>query len=160
VTKFYVKSRIPVLWFCLCVRTSSGNIAYIFFFELQVFVVAVLAIFPLVPRNLSQRAFRLSLMGTACSSLFSLYSLYGVFLFLFHCACNFSLHTWFVIFLQVQLTNLMLLQKPRAWNAQALQVYFQSIVATKDFIYFIYCLIFVASNLCLKCENCLVKFFL
>ncbi|KAE8022138.1 hypothetical protein FH972_007968 [Carpinus fangiana] len=82
-----------------------------------VFVVAVLAIFPLVPRNLSQRAFRLSLMGTACSSLYSLYSLYG---------------------------------KPRAWNAQALQVYFQSIIATKDFIYFIYCLIFVASNLCLK----------
>ncbi|XP_062152039.1 uncharacterized protein LOC133860449 [Alnus glutinosa] len=85
---------------------------------IQVFVVAVLAIFPLVPRNLSQRAFRLSLMGTACSSLFSLYSLYG---------------------------------KPRAWNAHALQVYFQSIaVKTKDFIYFIYCLIFVASNLCLK----------
>ncbi|KAG6618007.1 hypothetical protein I3842_04G003800 [Carya illinoinensis] len=82
-----------------------------------VFVVAVLAIFPLVPRNLSQRAYRLSFMGTACSSLYSVYSLYG---------------------------------KPRAWNLQALQVYFQSIIATKDFIYFIYCLTFVTSNLCLK----------
>ncbi|XP_048328368.1 uncharacterized protein LOC107416473 isoform X2 [Ziziphus jujuba] len=40
--------------------------------------------------------------------------------------------------------------KPRAWNLQALQVYFQSILATKDFIYFIYCLSFVTSHLCLK----------
>ncbi|XP_054785695.1 uncharacterized protein LOC129292174 [Prosopis cineraria] len=82
-----------------------------------VFVVAVLAVFPLVPRNVSQRAYRLSFMGTACSSLYSLYSLYG---------------------------------KPRAWNFQALQVYFQSIIATKDFIYFIYCLTFVTSHLWLK----------
>lgn len=82
-----------------------------------VFVVAMLAIFPLVPSNLSNRAYRLSFMGTACSSIYSLYSLYG---------------------------------KPRAWNIQALQVYFQSIIATKDFIYFIYCLSFVTSHLCLK----------
>uniref|UniRef100_A0A7N2KWF1 Transmembrane protein n=2 Tax=Quercus lobata TaxID=97700 RepID=A0A7N2KWF1_QUELO len=82
-----------------------------------VFVVAVLAIFPLVPRNLSQRAYRLSFMGTACSSLYSLYSLYG---------------------------------QPRGWNLQALQSYFQTIIVTKDFIYFIYCLTFVTSNLCLK----------
>ncbi|CAI9763336.1 unnamed protein product [Fraxinus pennsylvanica] len=79
--------------------------------------VAVLAIFPLVPKNLSNRAFRLSFMGTACSSLYSLYSLYG---------------------------------KPRAWNLQALQVWFQSVAVTKDFIYSIYCLTFVTSNLCLK----------
>ncbi|XVF20507.1 hypothetical protein REPUB_Repub12eG0006500 [Reevesia pubescens] len=82
-----------------------------------VFIVAVLAIFPLVPRSLSNRAYRLSFMGTACSSLYSLYALYG---------------------------------RPRAWNLQAVQVYFQSIIATKDFIYFIYCLTFVSSHLCLK----------
>ncbi|GAV71040.1 UPF0121 domain-containing protein [Cephalotus follicularis] len=82
-----------------------------------VLIVAVLAIFPLVPGSLSNRAYRLSFMGTACSSLYSLYSLYG---------------------------------RPRAWNLQALQVYFQSIIATKDFIYFIYCLCFVSSHLCLK----------
>ncbi|EOY04318.1 hypothetical protein QUC31_017322 [Theobroma cacao] len=82
-----------------------------------VFIVAVLAIFPLVPRSLSNRAYRLSFMGTACSSLYSLYALYG---------------------------------RPRAWNLQAVQVYFQSIIATKDFIYFIYCLTFVTSHLCLK----------
>ncbi|CAL5370792.1 hypothetical protein CsSME_00005341 [Camellia sinensis var. sinensis] len=82
-----------------------------------VFIVAVLAIIPLVPRNLSNRAYRLSFMGTACSSLFSLYSLYG---------------------------------KPRAWNLQAVQVWFQSVIATKDFVYFIYCLTFVTSNLYLK----------
>ncbi|CAA3026738.1 transmembrane 33 homolog [Olea europaea subsp. europaea] len=82
-----------------------------------VLVVAVLAIFPLVPKNLSNHAYRLSLMGTACSSLYSLYSIYG---------------------------------KPRAWNLQALQVWFQSVVVTKDFIYSIYCLTFVSSHLCLK----------
>ncbi|KAI3414542.1 uncharacterized protein J3R85_016180, partial [Psidium guajava] len=82
-----------------------------------VFVVAVLAIFPFVPQNLSNRAYRLSFMGTACSSMYSLYSLYG---------------------------------KPRAWNMQALQVYFQTIIMTKDFIYFIYCLTFVTSHLYLK----------
>ncbi|XP_010558544.1 PREDICTED: uncharacterized protein LOC104827150 isoform X2 [Tarenaya hassleriana] len=39
---------------------------------------------------------------------------------------------------------------PRAWNMQALQGYFQSIVGAKDFIYFIYCLTFVTSHLTLK----------
>lgn len=82
-----------------------------------VFVIAVLAVLPLVPKNLSSRAYRLSFMGTACSSLYSLYSLYG---------------------------------RPRAWNMQGMQVYFQSIVGAKDFIYFIYCLTFVTSHLCLK----------
>ncbi|CAA0828349.1 Unknown protein [Striga hermonthica] len=82
-----------------------------------VLVVAVFAIFPLVPTNLSNRAYRLSFFGTACSSLCSLYSLYG---------------------------------KPRAWNLPALQVWFQSVVVTKDFIYSIYCLSFLTSHLCLK----------
>ncbi|KFK37705.1 hypothetical protein AALP_AA3G018100 [Arabis alpina] len=40
--------------------------------------------------------------------------------------------------------------KPRAWNMQGLQVYLQSIVGAKDFIYFIYCLTFVTSHLSLK----------
>ncbi|KAK6129094.1 hypothetical protein DH2020_037167 [Rehmannia glutinosa] len=68
-------------------------------------------------KNLSNRAYRLSFLGTACSSLYSVYSLYG---------------------------------KPRAWNLQALQVWFQSVVVTKDFIYSVYCLSFVTSHLCLK----------
>ncbi|KAJ4960298.1 hypothetical protein NE237_020208 [Protea cynaroides] len=82
-----------------------------------VFIVALLAIFPLTPRNLSNKAFRLSFMGTACSSLYSLYSLYG---------------------------------KPRTWNLQGLQVWFQSVIAAKDFISFLYCLMFVTSHLHLK----------
>ncbi|KAK9924762.1 hypothetical protein M0R45_033114 [Rubus argutus] len=82
-----------------------------------VFLVAVLATFPLVPKHLSNRAYRLSFMGTASSSLYSLYSLYG---------------------------------KPREWNLQGLQVYFRSIVMSKDFIYLIYCFSFVSSHLCLK----------
>ncbi|KAF8059758.1 hypothetical protein N665_1224s0002 [Sinapis alba] len=40
--------------------------------------------------------------------------------------------------------------RPSAWNMQGLQVYFQSIVGAKDFIYFIYCLTFVTSHLCIK----------
>lgn len=82
-----------------------------------VLVVAVLAIFPLVPRHISNRAYRLSFLGTGCSSLYSLYLLYG---------------------------------KPRAWNLQAVQMWFQSVIATKDFISFIYCLTFVSSHMCLK----------
>ncbi|XP_073057855.1 uncharacterized protein [Primulina eburnea] len=82
-----------------------------------VFVVAVLAMSPIIPKNLSNRAYRLSFLGIACSSVSSLYSLYG---------------------------------KPRAWNLQALQVWFQSVVATKDFIYTVYCLIFASSHLRLK----------
>ncbi|KAL6587607.1 hypothetical protein OROMI_000585 [Orobanche minor] len=42
-----------------------------------VLVVASFAIFPLVPKSLSNRAYRLSFLGTAFSSLCSLYSLYG-----------------------------------------------------------------------------------
>ncbi|KAK5839212.1 hypothetical protein PVK06_007986 [Gossypium arboreum] len=87
------------------------------FFILQVFIVAVLAIFPLVPKSLSNRAYRLSFMGTACSSVYSLYALY---------------------------------RRPRAWTLQVVQVYFQLVIATKDFIYFIYCLTFVTSHICLK----------
>ncbi|KAL7612404.1 uncharacterized protein LOC111876677 [Lactuca sativa] len=82
-----------------------------------VIAVAVLAMLPFIPASLSNRAYRLSFMGTLCSSLYSLYSLYG---------------------------------KPRAWNLQAVQVWLQSVIATKDFIYFIYCLTFVSSNLQLK----------
>ncbi|KAI3889438.1 hypothetical protein MKX03_033892, partial [Papaver bracteatum] len=40
--------------------------------------------------------------------------------------------------------------KPRAWNLQAVQLWLQSLLATKDFIYFIYCLTFVSSNLNMK----------
>ncbi|KAI3855082.1 hypothetical protein MKX03_018476, partial [Papaver bracteatum] len=80
-------------------------------------IVAVLAIIPLTPKNISIRAYRLSLMGTTCSYLFSLYVVYG---------------------------------KPRAWNLQAVQLWLQSLLATKDFIYFIYCLTFVSSNLNMK----------
>lgn len=45
------------------------------------------------------------------------------------------------------------MQKPRAWNMQAVQVWFQSVIVTKDFIYSVYCLTFVSSHLCLKCQS-------
>ncbi|KAK6927987.1 TMEM33/Pom33 family [Dillenia turbinata] len=93
-----------------------------------VLIVAVLAIFPLLPKHLSHRGYRLSFMGTACSSLFSLYTLYGVTLLCPICHVS----------------------KPRAWNLQAVQTWFQSVIVTKDFIYFIYCLTFVTSHLYLR----------
>ncbi|XP_077244048.1 uncharacterized protein LOC143884396 isoform X2 [Tasmannia lanceolata] len=82
-----------------------------------VFIVALFAILPLLPKHLSNRAYRLSLLGTAGSSFYSLYTSYG---------------------------------KPLAWNLQAIQVWFQSVIATKDFIYFLYCLMFVTSQIHLK----------
>ncbi|WOL18412.1 hypothetical protein Cni_G27207 [Canna indica] len=42
-----------------------------------VLVVAMLGMLPVVARNLSNKAYRLSLLGTACSSVYSLYTLYG-----------------------------------------------------------------------------------
>jgi len=123
---------------------------------LQVLVVAFLAAVPIIPKHLSHRAYRLSFMGTTCSSLYSLYSQYGVsFCFWF---LQLTLSSWCYdssIF-NTLLCWLVWLQKPRAWNMQALQVYFQSIIASKDFIYFVYCLTFVTSHLCLKCEYSLV----
>jgi len=44
----------------------------------QVLVVAVLGVLPVVSRTLSNKAYRLSLLGTALSSFYSLYTLYGV----------------------------------------------------------------------------------
>ncbi|KAL2895925.1 RNA pyrophosphohydrolase [Bienertia sinuspersici] len=41
-------------------------------------------------------------------------------------------------------------QIPRAWNMQAAQMWLQSVLATKDFIYFIYSLMFVTTNVCLR----------
>lgn len=79
-----------------------------------VLVVALSGILPLVPRNISNKAFRLSLLGTALHSFYSLYTIYG---------------------------------KPSAWNLSTVQTWFQSIIATKDFIHFMYCLMLVSSRL-------------
>ncbi|KAJ6810303.1 uncharacterized protein M6B38_158785 [Iris pallida] len=78
-----------------------------------ILIVAVLGVLPLVSKNLSNKAYRLSLLGTALSSFYSLYTLYG---------------------------------KPRAWNLPAVQAWFQSVIATKDFIQLTYCLMLVSSQ--------------
>ncbi|KAJ6792836.1 uncharacterized protein M6B38_140350 [Iris pallida] len=78
-----------------------------------ILIVAVLGVLPVVSRNLSNKAYRLSLLGTGLSSFYSLYTLYG---------------------------------KPRAWNLPALQAWIQSVIVTKDFIQFIYCLTLVSSQ--------------
>lgn len=82
-----------------------------------VLVVAVLGVLPVVSRALSNKAYRLSLLGTALSSFYSLYTLYG---------------------------------KPRAWNLPAIQTWFQSVIATKDFIHFVYCIMLVSSQMHFK----------
>lgn len=141
--------------FCLCFESLLLLMLLIKYF-LQVLVVAFLAAVPIIPKHLSHRAYRLSFMGTTCSSLYSLYSQYGVsFCLILKLPLSWCYDS--SIF-NTLLCCLMWLQKPRAWNMQALQVYFQSIIATKDFIYFVYCLTFVTSHLCLKCEYSLGYF--
>jgi hypothetical protein len=44
----------------------------------QVLVVASLGMLPIVPNHISSKAYRLSLLGTICSSTYSLYCTYGV----------------------------------------------------------------------------------
>ncbi|KAH7686178.1 TMEM33/Pom33 family protein [Dioscorea alata] len=82
-----------------------------------VLVVSVLGLLPLVPRNISNKAYRLSLLGTTCSSLYSIYTLHG---------------------------------KPSGCNMPAIQTWLQSVVAAKDFIPFLYSLMFVSSQLHFK----------
>lgn len=62
---------------CMFVR-QDFKISVLFTFFCQVFVVAILATLPFLPMNLSMKAFRLSLSGTAAASLYSLFTLYGV----------------------------------------------------------------------------------
>eukprot|EP00252_Welwitschia_mirabilis_P011467 TRINITY_DN25721_c0_g1_i1.p1 TRINITY_DN25721_c0_g1~~TRINITY_DN25721_c0_g1_i1.p1 ORF type:complete len:341 (+),score=30.07 TRINITY_DN25721_c0_g1_i1:251-1273(+) len=40
--------------------------------------------------------------------------------------------------------------KPRAWNLQAIQLWLQSLVSTKDFVYFLYCFVFFSSPMPIK----------
>ncbi|KAJ0971555.1 hypothetical protein J5N97_019514 [Dioscorea zingiberensis] len=82
-----------------------------------VLVVSVLGLLPLVPRNIANKAYRLSLLGTTCSSLYSIYTLYG---------------------------------KPNGWNMPAIQTWLQSVIVAKDFIHFLYSLMFVSSQLHFK----------
>ncbi|KAL4366298.1 hypothetical protein GQ457_05G005600 [Hibiscus cannabinus] len=88
----------------------------------SVFMVAVISIFPLYP--ISPYFISLS------------YSAYQLSFVGTACSCLYSLYA--------------VEGKPRAWNSQAVQVYFQSILETKDFIYFFYCLPFLTSHLFLK----------
>ncbi|TYI33167.1 hypothetical protein ES332_A04G113400v1 [Gossypium tomentosum] len=144
-------------------------------------------------------------MGTACSSVYYLYALCGVNIFLLTCHkfgkymivlwirkvpvwvaglhCFFTFFFWgglsvlvsfvlresrpcfnfnsnpailffkkkyvYMIVFSVE-PILYVIKRPKAWTLQAVQVYFQSVIATKDFNYFIYCLTFVTSHLCLK----------
>ncbi|KAF3334881.1 transmembrane protein 33 [Carex littledalei] len=78
-----------------------------------VLAVAMLGIVPILTANLSRKVYRLSLLGTIISSLYSLFSLYG---------------------------------KPRAGTLPAIQMWLQSIIATKDFIRLMFCLSFVTSQ--------------
>ncbi|KAG6607043.1 hypothetical protein SDJN03_00385, partial [Cucurbita argyrosperma subsp. sororia] len=45
----------------------------LFLVNAWVFLLSSLAVIPMVPRNISHRAYQISLMGTACSSLFTLF---------------------------------------------------------------------------------------
>lgn len=69
---------------------------------------------------------------------------------IWHLCIRLSTVSHCIIYVSLHITG-QCLQKPRAWNLQALQVWFQSVIVTKDFMYSIYCLTFVSSHLCVKC---------
>lgn len=113
---------------------------------------ALIGIFLFVSPNLAQKAYRLSLLGTGCSSLCSLYAFYGVmFCLVMHLIlCSqilFSLKGRHSSTHHIHLT-----QKPRVWTLPVIQSWLHSIFPTKDFICFLYCLILVTSRMHFKCE--------
>ncbi|KAG0577337.1 hypothetical protein M758_5G142500 [Ceratodon purpureus] len=77
-----------------------------------VVVMAIFAIFPFLPRGISDRGYRFSLAGNAIACAHCLY-----------------------------LNN----QRPRSWNLRGLQQWLQSVVPSKDFLSFMYSLIFFSS---------------
>ncbi|GLJ16822.1 hypothetical protein SUGI_0289840 [Cryptomeria japonica] len=82
-----------------------------------VVIMAAMAIFPLAPRSLLDRAYRFAILGTGFSCAYSIYSIYG---------------------------------RPRAWSLQAIQIWLQSLIATKDFLYLLYCFSFISSTMPIK----------
>ncbi|CAL4962431.1 unnamed protein product [Urochloa decumbens] len=82
-----------------------------------VLIVALIGIFPLAPRSLQYKGYRLSLLGTTCTTGYALFAFYRL---------------------------------PRAGNLQAVQAWFHLVTSSKDFIPFMYCLMFVTSKLHLK----------
>ncbi|KAF0903900.1 hypothetical protein E2562_029981 [Oryza meyeriana var. granulata] len=81
-----------------------------------VLIVALIGILPLTPRQLQYKGYRLSLLGTTCTTGYALFAFY---------------------------------QQPRAGNMHAAQI-FHHVASSKDFIPFMYCLMFVMSKLHLK----------
>ncbi|CAO1948214.1 unnamed protein product [Urochloa humidicola] len=82
-----------------------------------VLIVALIGIFPLAPRSLQYKGYRLSLLGTTCTTGYALFAFYRL---------------------------------PRAGNLQAVQAWYHLVTSSKDFIPFMYCLMFVTSKLHLK----------
>ncbi|CAD6237739.1 unnamed protein product [Miscanthus lutarioriparius] len=82
-----------------------------------VLIVALIGIFPLAPHSLQYKGYRLSLLGTTCTTGYALFALYRL---------------------------------PRAGNLQAVQAWCHHVTSSKDFIPFMYCLMFATSKLHLK----------
>lgn len=82
-----------------------------------VLIVALIGIIPLATRQLQLKGYRLSLLGTTCTTGYTIFALYGL---------------------------------PRVGNVQAVQAWCHHVTSSKDFIPFMYCLMFVTSKLHLK----------
>ncbi|PNT72473.1 hypothetical protein BRADI_2g44930v3 [Brachypodium distachyon] len=82
-----------------------------------VLIVALIGILPLATQQLQYKGYRLSLLGTTCTTGYALFALYGL---------------------------------PGAGNTQAVQVWCHHVTSSKDFIPFMYCLMFVTSKLHFK----------
>ncbi|KAM0895710.1 hypothetical protein ACQ4PT_023664 [Festuca glaucescens] len=82
-----------------------------------VLIVALIGILPLATRQLQYKGYRLSLLGTTCTTGYALFALYGL---------------------------------PRVGNTQVVQAWGHLVTSSKDFIPFMYCLMFVTSKLHFK----------
>ncbi|CAM0881863.1 unnamed protein product [Alopecurus aequalis] len=82
-----------------------------------VLIVALIGILPFATRQLKYKGYRLSLLGTTCTTGYALFALFGL---------------------------------PRAGNTQSVQAWGHHVTSSKDFIPFMYCLMFVTSKLHLK----------
>ncbi|KAL6614851.1 hypothetical protein ACP70R_037121 [Stipagrostis hirtigluma subsp. patula] len=82
-----------------------------------VLIVALIGILPMAPQSLQYKGYRLSLIGTTCTTGYALFAFYRL---------------------------------PRAGNMQAVQAWYHHVTSSKDFIPFMYCLMFVTSKLRLK----------
>lgn len=83
-------------------------------------------------------------------SLFTVHSLWGKTVFL---SKRRRKNSYSLCYMKITFMYSLSLQKPRAWNMSAIQIWFQSIVQTKDFVCVMYCLVLLSFQTTFKCMH-------